>query len=205
MKPNAKLTLALAALAALAIVEPAHAGSKIEKVDMVAEGIDLKTADVRANSTGYTTYANSSHNYIVRLFAKAKGANRVWWVGLDGSGANILEVGSGYYFQQSAGKSEGWGVYKKSVVIPVNFNHTTWFVSPKQACTNNMNAKIAGGMTKANVLSHQWGTVAKATLYFNAQADTKGHNKNNDHNPNSSDGGTKVISYPVNVVCRAAT
>ena len=77
MKHATSIRLTVAA-AIVAIASTAQAGSKLEKVHMVAEGIDLKPAILRANSNGYTTYENSSHTYLLRLFAKAKGANAVF-------------------------------------------------------------------------------------------------------------------------------
>ena len=51
----------------------------LEKVDMVKEGIDQAPAIVRANGNGYTSYENNSHKYFVRVYAKAKGSDRVYW------------------------------------------------------------------------------------------------------------------------------
>ena len=66
MKHATSIRLTVAA-AIVAIASTAQAGSKLEKVHMVAEGIDLKPAILRANSNGYTTYENSSHTYLLRL------------------------------------------------------------------------------------------------------------------------------------------
>ena len=45
------------------------------KVDIVAEGIDLKPLHVGANANGYTGTENTPRNFMVRVFAKAKGQN----------------------------------------------------------------------------------------------------------------------------------
>lgn len=157
---------------------------------------------MRANSNGYTTYENSSHRYYVRVFAKAKGGNRIWWVNVEGQKSPYFQVSSGSYFKQEAGHSEGWGVYKKSLAIDVSFAHTHWWGSPKEACEANLKAQMNKGMKKSDVLKKEWNVTAHAILWFNAEADTKSHNKKNEHTISSSDSGAKSVSYPVNVVCR---
>ncbi len=71
-------TLSISASAAMA--------SNMEKVDIVTEGIDLSPIYVNSNSNGYTGSENKSHKYMVRVFAKAKGQNRVWRVSIYGIG-----------------------------------------------------------------------------------------------------------------------
>ena len=102
-----RLTIAAAVVAVSSV---AHAGSKLEKVDMVAEGIDLKPAILRANSNGYTTYANTSHTYMLRLFAKAKGkSNAVYYAGIGSTHNKYLNFDE-HAYQHMSGKSDGWGV-----------------------------------------------------------------------------------------------
>lgn len=196
--------MALAA-ALLSVASTAQAASKIEKVDIVKEGIDLKEAIVRNNKADYTTYENNSHKYSVRVFAKGKGANNIWWVAVSSAGQNPFEGFAGTEFwDDKAGTHQGWGVYKKSVAFNAKFSQTKWFVSPKQACSANMAKKIAGGMSKGAVLSHEWKVQATALFSFDAQADSKSHNEHNDHSYSSSDGAQKWLSYPVDVICRAS-
>ena len=59
---------------------------------------------VKASSNGYGGYENSSHRYFIRVFAKAKGSNRVWYAAVGHSGVAPFEVSEGpVLFKQTAG------------------------------------------------------------------------------------------------------
>ena len=198
-----KTRLALSAGLLLALSGAAHAG-KMEKVDMVREGIDLAPVIVKANSSGYGGYENSSHRYFLRVFAKAKGSNRVWYAAVGHSGAAPFEVTGPLFYKHTAGRSEGWGVYKKSLSVDIGFNHTRWTTAPKAACDANLKKQMNKGMSKAQVLGKEWTVSTYSTIVFHAEADSKGNNKKNDHSVKSSDGTERTIAYQVNVVCRKA-
>lgn len=196
--------LALSASLLLALSGAALA-SQMEKVDMVREGIDLAPVVVKASSNGYGGYENSSHRYFIRVFAKAKGSNRVWYAAVGHSGVAPFEVSEGpVLFKQTAGHSEGWGVYKKSLSVDIGFNHTRWTTSPKAACEANLKKQMNKGMSKAQVLAKEWTVSTYSTIEFHAEADSKGNNKKNKHDTKSSEGDNKAIAYQVNVVCRKA-
>ena len=91
----------LVAAAALAISASAALASNMEKVDIVTEGIDLNPIYVNSNANGYTGSENKSHKYMVRVFAKAKGQNRVWKVSIYGIRKGVA------LFSKNVGKSEG--------------------------------------------------------------------------------------------------
>ena len=201
MKHATSIRLTVAA-AIVAIASTAQAGSKLEKVHMVAEGIDLKPAILRANSNGYTTYENSSHTYLLRLFAKAKGATAVF-LATAGSTHGTLVGPEDRVFQHSSGRTDGWGVYKKSVALPIKLNDTRWFTSPGAACESNMKAQMKKGMRKDAVLKKEWKVTAKAKIRFEASADSKVHNRNGRHG-GSSETGSSLVAYSVPVICRAA-
>lgn len=193
--------LALSAALLLALTGTALA-NKMEKVDIVKEGIDLAPIVVKANASGYGGYENPAHRYFVRLYAKAKGSNRVWWATVGNYGIAPFEVSGGHFFKQTAGHSEGWGVYTKSIAIDIAHNHAKWWGSPKEACDANLKTQMNKGKTKAQVLSKEWKLTAHTVIAFHAEADTKAHNKKDDHTISSSDGWEKTVSYPVSVVCR---
>lgn len=189
----------LAATMPLLVVAPAQAGSNMEKVDIVAEGIDLKPLYVGANANGYTGTENTPHNFMVRVFAKAKGQNRVWAVSIYGYGTGHK------MFEKEVGKSEGWEVYGKSHVVSARPRDLQWLTVPVQLCKDNMAKLMASGMTKAQVLDNDRKVMAHAQIAFSAWADSKAHNKKNDHR--TADGfreHSDNIVYPVPVVCRAA-
>jgi len=190
-----------AAAAIVAIASTADAGSRFEKVNMVAEGIDLKPAIVRANSNGYTSYENSSHTYLLRLFAKAKGSNAVYTTAIGSTHQKRVPYEE-TVFMHSSGKTDGWGVYKKSVKVPIELNKTRWFTSPGAACVSNLKAQMKKGVSKANVLKKEWKVTAKAKIRFDAFADSKVHNRNGRHS--GAEVGSRLIAYSVPVVCRAA-
>ena len=65
--------------------------------------------------------------------------------------------------------------------------------------------KVAGGMSKADVLKGDRKTTAAAFVAFSAAADSKAHNNNNKHV--TSDGIEEHednVIYRVPVICRAA-
>lgn len=189
---------ALIVATALSISASAALAGNMEKVDIVTEGIDLNPIYVNSNSSGYTGSENKSHKYMVRVFAKAKGQNRVWSVAIYGKGKGKL-------FSKDVGKSEGWPVYGKSHEINAKPSSLTWLTTPKTACDNMLKEKVAGGMGKADVLKNDRKALAAAFIYFMASADSKAHNKNNKHD--TYDGmeiHTDNVVYTMPVVCRAA-
>lgn len=200
MKHATTIRLTVAA-AIVAIASAAQAGSKFEQVNMVAEGIDLKPAILLANANGYTTYENSSHTYLLRLFAKAKGANAVF-LATVGSTHGTLVGPEDRAFQHSSGRTDGWGVYKKSIALPIKLNKTRWWTSPGAACDGNLEKQMAKGMSRADVLKKEWKVTAKAKIRFEASADSKVHNHNGRHS--GAETGSRLIAYSVPVVCRAA-
>jgi len=190
------------AAALVALSSAAHAGSRLEKVDMVAEGIDLKPAVLRANSNGYTSYENSSHTYLLRLFAKAKGStNAVYYAAVGSSNKPGFDFGRA--FAHLSGKTDGWGVYKKSIKLPIELNKTRWWTSPGAACDLNLKKQMQKGMSKSDVLKKEWKVTAKAKILFVVAADSKAHNRKDKHDRKSISSGSRLIAYSVPVVCRA--
>jgi hypothetical protein len=163
---------ALLAILAPAAICQAQAASNMEKVDIVKEGIDLEPIYVDARASGYTGSENKGHKYLVRVFAKAKGQNRVWKVMVHG-----YKSGGGPLFQKDVGKSEGWAVYGKSLEIYSKPGNMGWMTTPKTACDNLLKKKMAEGMSKADVLKNDRKTTALAFVGFTAYADSKGNNK----------------------------
>ncbi|HUQ34770.1 MAG TPA: hypothetical protein VM144_00170 [Aestuariivirga sp.] len=188
----------LVAAAALSISASVALASNMEKVDIVPEGIDLNPIYVNSNSSGYTGSENKSHKYMVRVFAKAKGQNRVWKV-------SIFGIGKGILFSKDVGKSEGWPVYGKSHEVHAKPSSLSWLTTPKTACDKMLQEKVAGGMSKADVLKNDRKTTAAAFVAFSASADSKAHNKDNKHvTSDGSFGHNDNVIYKVPVVCRAA-
>lgn len=178
--------------------------SKIEKVDMVKEGINLSSIVVRANSGGYTGYETSSYRFMVRVFAKAKGLNHIFWAAVSTAhNDHPMVVRNGRFFSQTAAMgSDGWGVYKKSLVFNAAPANMAWVVSPKQLCDSNLNAALANGKSKADVLKKEWQMTAQAKFYFSAAADSKSHIKKRKYSFTSVSNASKGILYPVPVLCR---
>lgn len=195
----ALLPAVLAVAAPLAVISPAQAGSNMAKVDIVAEGIDMAPIYVDARSSGYTGSEDKAHKYMVRVFAKAAGQNRVWKVEIFGIGK------SNSLFKKDVGRSEGWDVYGKSLEVHAKPGSLSWATTPKTACDNLMKEKMAGGMTKAQVLSNDRKTTALAFVGFAAWADSKANNKKGKHDSaQGSDNHLDNTAYQVQVVCRAA-
>jgi hypothetical protein len=195
----ALLPAVLAVVTPLAAISPAQAGSNMAKVDIVAEGIDMEPIYVDSRSSGYTGSEQKAHKYMVRVFAKAAGQNRVWKVKVFGIGK------SNSLFEKNVGRSEGWDVYGKSLEVHAKPGSLSWMTTPKTACDNLMKKKMAEGMTKQQVLSKDQKTTALAFVGFSAWADSKANNKKGKHD--SSQGGYEHLdntAYQVRVVCRAA-
>lgn len=192
------LPVLLALMAPVASTTPTQAGSNMAKVDIVAEGIDLDPIYVDSRSSGYTGSENKAHKYMVRVFAKASGQNRVWKVAIFG-------IGKGTIWSKDVGRSEGWDVYGKSHEIYAKPGSLSWQTTPKTACDNLMKEKMAGGMTKAQVLSNDRKTTALAFIGFEAYADSKANNRKGKHTSSQgSDNHVDNTAYRVQVVCRAA-
>lgn len=190
---------ALIAANALSMSASAALASNMEKVDIVTEGIDLNPIYVNSNANGYTGSENKSHKYMVRVFAKAKGQNRVWKVSIFGIGKGVA------LFSKNVGKSEGWAVYGKSHEVHAKPSSLSWLTTPKTACDNMLKEKVSGGMSKADVLKNDRKTTATTLVAFSASADSKAHNKKNKHD--TLDGffeHNDNVAYRVPVVCRAA-
>jgi hypothetical protein len=187
----------LAVFAASAPISQAEAGGNMEKVDIVKEGIDLDPIYVGSNASGYTGSENKAHKYMVRVFAKAKGQNRVWKVEIYGYNTAPL-------FDKDVGKSEGWPVYGKSHVIPAKPGSVGWVTTPGTACKNLLKQKVAAGMKKSDVLKEDRKTTALALIGFSAYADSKSHNKNNKHVTHQGvEEHQDNVAYQVQVICRA--
>ncbi len=200
MKKSIAFRAAIAAIAVTAATV-AHAG-KIEKVDMVREGIDMKQIAVKANGSGYTGHATSSHKYMLRLYAKTKKHDGVYWAAVGTHKASPFEVSRGYFFQHTAGTSNGWAVYKKSVVLNVAVANTWWYETPVQACTDNLKKKVKGGMARADVLKREWDVTARAKFVFSVAVDDQSDNRKNKHKITRVDHGSRSVVYPVSVKCR---
>jgi hypothetical protein len=189
----------LATTVTLLAAAPAFAGSNMAKVDIVKEGIDLAPMYVRADASGYTGTENDPHKFMVRVFAKAKGQNRVWAV-------SIYDHANGHkYFEQEVGKSAGWETYGKSHVLSAKPRDLKWITTPVEICREHMAEMIAEGKTKAQVLGNDRKVTAHTFIAFSAYADSKANNNKNKHN--SADGRqahSDNILYPVPVVCRQA-
>lgn len=194
-------SLGLATLVAsgfLASASPAAAGTNMEKVDMVVEGIDQKPLYVNANASGYTGTEDKAHRYMVRVYAKAKGMNRVWSVEVGSPGKPRL-------FDKTVGKSEGWATYAKSLEIDAKPGSVKWTKTPMQMCNQMLAEKVGQGVKKADVLKNDRKTIAFAELTFIAKADSKTHNEKNKHDTTDGEfGHSKTVFYQVPVVCRAA-
>jgi hypothetical protein len=187
-------TLTLGSLSAMA-------GSNMEKVDIVKEGIDIAQIYVNARASGHTGSEDKAHKYMVRVYAKAKGQNRVYRVtafGLNSQNGSKL-------FHKDVGKTEGWATFGRSLELWAKPSSMGWITTPKTACDKMLKKKMDEGMSKADVLKNDRKTTALAIIGFQAQADSQGNNKKGKHD---SIQGTSLhtdnVAYTVNVTCRAA-
>lgn len=201
MKTKATLTFVAGAIALLSAMPAAHAASKIEKVDMIAEGIDRAAVIVR-NNGDYTSFENNSHRYGIRVFAKARGNNAIAMVALSSVlKENVSEVSSSHkYFHQTT-PDDGWGVYKKSLSPTVRFSETNWTADPRKVCKDNLAERMQAGMAKADVLRQEWKLTTHAVFGFHAVATTKAQARKKKFF--TGDAGSAPLIYRVNVTCRA--
>ena len=202
-----KLVHAAAAATTLLCLSAGSAqAAKLEKVDMVKEGIDLTPIEVRANSNGYVAIRTKSHRYAVRVFAKAKGANHIHSANvasLKNDSARLGRGGPTFFVQQAPAGSNGWGVYKNSLLFDAETAHSRWTAHPMTVCDQNMKKQIANGMKKSDVLRREWKLQTQAVLYFTVAANTKSRIKKG-QTGGSSEYGTRSLAYPVVVLCEEA-
>lgn len=198
---NRIITLTTAALAAtLMISSPALAG-KIHEVNMVQDGIDLSHIIVRATPSGYTGYRGTAHKYLLRVFAKAGGSNRIVGVKVTADTKSaFMEVSQHTYYHHKTPNNNGWGVYTKHITPIIKYSDTVWKISPKKACLLNMKNQMNHGKSKSYVLDRSWEVMAKAFLSLHAGAASKAKTK-----PNLKIGTvetkSKAIYYTVLVTC----
>ncbi|WP_417676361.1 hypothetical protein [Roseibium sp.] len=187
----------------LSIASAAFAG-KLEKVDIVKEGIDQKPIVVRADNNGYTSYASGAHRYYLRVYAKAKGSNAVWFIGLYRASASPW-VQKTWFFSDKVRSSDGWSSYSKSLAVDVRPEHSRFYFDPKVVCTENLKKQMKNGMSKSKVLDREWKLTAQARFAVTAVADSKKRNRKNDHTTTSGEKKSREAIYPVNVLCQRAS
>ena len=193
--------LVSAALLAAVAATAAHAGSRIEKIDIVREGIDLVPARVKATADGYSGFTGNQHRFSVRLFAKGKGSNNIFRVGIGNSnGMDLVEVTAGKWHYKQVTPDDGWGVYTTTRTFHADMREVHWVVTPGKLCRDNMAEQIARGKSKSWVLAREWNLSAKVVLHFYAVASTPSRILNGRHYGHSE---TRMANlfYPVNVVC----
>lgn len=196
---------ALAATTLLCLsVGSAHAG-KITEVNMVPDGIDITPVEVRANSNGYVAIRTKSRGYSVRVFAKGKGTNHIYWAAVASyKNVNPFTRTATYYHQKAPNGSDGWGVYKKNLLVRAATENTSWALDPVAACKDNLKKQVANGLKKSDVLRREWKVKAYANLYFNVAVDSKSRIKNRKTSKKTSEFGSRGIHYPVIVLCEEA-
>ncbi|MFZ2101393.1 MAG: hypothetical protein WAU86_12600 [Oricola sp.] len=200
MKNASVIRMTLAA-ALLSVASAAQAASKVEKVDVVAEGIDIKPVVVR-NNGDYTTFENNTHKYGIRVFAKARGSNTIAMVLLSSAmkeDPTEVRIGHQYFYQST--NDDGWGVYKKSLSPTVKFSQTNWTTDPRKVCKDNLAAKVKAGMKKEDVLKKEWNLTTHAVFGFHAVATTKAQARKGKFV--SGDASSATLIYTVPVRCRA--
>ncbi|MBO6900645.1 MAG: hypothetical protein JJ864_04795 [Rhizobiaceae bacterium] len=191
-----------AAMLAAVTATAAHAGTRIEKIGIAREGIDLVPARVRATSDGYSGFVGNDHRFTVRLFAKGKGNNNIHRVGIGNkNGMDLIEVSAGrwHYFQRT--QDDGWGVYKTARTFTADMRKVDWVTTPGKLCRDNMAAQIAGGKSKSWVLSREWNLAGKVVLHFYAAAASPSKIRKGKVAGNSETRAANLF-YPVNVVCQ---
>lgn len=196
-----RFAIVATAMIGLSAATPAFA-SDLEKVDIVKEGIDQKQIVVRAAGNGYTSYRSDAHRYHMRVYAKAKGSSAVWFVGVNPKRGSADGKYS-WLYSNKARSSDGWSQYSKSISVDLRPEHTQFFFNPITVCTENMRAQVKKGMPRVKVLEREWKLVAQARFSLTAAADSKRHNRKNDHGKSGNTGFRDLI-YPVNVLCEKA-
>lgn len=202
-----QLTAALAATTFLCLSTAPAPAARIEKIDMVKEAIDMTPIEVRANSSGYTAIRTRAHRHAVRVFAKARGANHIFSANVASHKNTSHRLGRGgptFFVQKAPAGSDGWGVYRNSLVFDAETAHSRWTTHPLTVCDQNMKKQVANGMRKSDVLRRQWKLQTQAVLYFTVAADSKSRIRKRTTGGGSTEYGSKAIHYPVIVVCEEA-
>jgi hypothetical protein len=194
--------LVAAALLAAVTTGAAHAGSRIEKVDIVREGIDLEPARVWASVDGYSGFVDNKHRFSVRLFAKGKGNNNIFRVGIGNrNGMDLVEGSPGKWHYRQHTPDDGWGVYKTSRTFHADMRDVHWVVTPGKLCRDNMAEQIRRGKSKSWVLSREWNLSGKVVLHFYAVASTPWRILTDRYYGSDSETRMATLFYPVKVVC----
>ncbi|MEO9613707.1 MAG: hypothetical protein ABJG86_16640 [Nitratireductor sp.] len=200
-----RLLLRMSAATVLAglAVGSAHAGARIDKIGIAREGIDLAPVHVRATQDGYAGFANNSHRFTVRLFAKGRGNNNIHRVGIGNrNGMDLIEVTAGRWHYKQRTPDDGWGVYKTSRSFTADMRQVDWVVTPGKLCRDNLDQRVRAGMARSQVLSREWTLSAKAVLRFYAAASSPSKIRNG-RVAGNSEHRMATLFYPVKVVCRA--
>lgn len=190
---------AISAAALLAMTITASAKNKMEKVDIVRDGIDLQTISVKASTSGYTGIDRTHYTFSVRGYAKAKSGYRIlraWFHTGKLDQAHVLQlphrdIGSGRNRTVRISRA-----YKAPV------GQIIWDgPSPLQACQANLAKLQQAGFSRQEILGKTFDLKVRAIVGFSAVADREGR----DPFPIGPGGGstwrTKTMSYDVSVAC----
>lgn len=197
---------AVAATTLLCLLAGSAQAGKIEKVDLVREGINMTPIEVRANSNGYVAIRTKSHKYALRVFAKGKRGNHIFSANVASFKNTSSRLGKGgptFFVHKAPGGSDGWGVYKTSVQFYAETAHSKWTVHPKTVCDENLKKQVANGMKRSDVLRRDWKLQTHAVLHFTVGVDSKNRIKKK-KTGGSSEYGSRKLAYPVVVLCEEA-
>jgi hypothetical protein len=205
--PRTKSVIA-GALAAALFAGPALGADWIEKVDIIANGIDTTPILVTANANGYKTTKTKNHKFLLRLYAKAKSGKRIvaGKVGTYG-GVRYWEGGSSYWDKRLSRQAVSGGKkrtmrYSYTPVVPVS--KIQWQGnSPLKACRQLLHIKTSSGQSKGAVLSKAWTTHAYAVVQFDAVATKKKNAKKMNWAIKNTTWERKTLSYRIPVHCLA--
>lgn len=198
-------TLAVAFGAAIMIAAPAHAKDWIDKVDVIASGIDAVPIEVTANLNGYQSIKTKNHKFSVRLFARAKSGKRIA-AGKVGTHKSVefFEADNGWS-RNLAHRDVGGGQLKqlkREFQFNVPVSGISWVgANPVQVCRDMLIQKVNSGQKKTTVLSKNRMVGAKAWFSFSAVAARPKAAKSGKFSLSNATSETKSYIYPVQVRC----
>ncbi len=194
--------IALTAVAALAaLTATASAKDKMEKVDIVRDGIDVRRVVVKAGTNGYTAIEGNQYTFSVCGYAAAKKGFRILGAWFHTGKFEQAHVYSLYPRDYGSGE-------KRTLKFPISYKvpmkEVMWDgASPVEACRANLARLKRKGQSEKDILARTHELTVDAKVGFTAVADREWREASSVGLGGGSTWKTRTMRYAVSVECAA--
>lgn len=190
---------AIAVLAALTVT--ASAKDKMDKVDIVRDGIDVRRVVVKAGANGYTAIEGNEYKFSVRGYAAAKTGFRILGAWFHTGKLDQAHVYALYARDYGGGERR---TLKFPISYKVPMNKVVWDgASPVEACRANLAKLKQSGFTEKEILAKSFSLKVGAIVGFSAVADREWREASSVGYGGGSTWTSRTMRYEVAVECAA--